>query len=436
MKELLKPGFLLRLFKDSGAEWMKDNAMRLSAALSYYAVFSIAPLIMIAIGVASWFYHDAASEGKVEVQLIPVVGWQAAKAIQSIVESASKSSSGATIVGFVTLLVGASTVFGQLKDSLDTMWEVRTKSGLGIWFFIRERLLTFGMVLVIGLLLLVSLVAATVFTAMGSWVQSHTGIPAALNSVFVFLAALVVESLLFALIYKVLPSAEIDWECVAVGSVFTALLFELGKWGLSLYLGSGSATSPFGAAGSVVLVLLWVYYASNILFFGANITEVYARLTGRAIQPSANAESTELVDCDGNPAKPATRRAKMTAEPHPLTPELIPPANPQRESLAPLLRNAHVKGRNLPGPRIPPLGLAGHARSGLEALHENPMAEVGVALVGGLVIGLLSRAFERKEHQYTTAEHLKTGLSSAAAEGASYAQDFARSAAKRIRKAL
>lgn len=208
-----------------------------------------------------------------------------------MVKSVSKPGQGlmATIVGFGTLLIGAGGVFGQLKDALNSIWEVKSISGSGVRGFIRERFLSFGMVLVIGFLLLASLLATTAIASLSHFLEARFALPSAVWSTANFFISLALSTMLFALIFKVLPDAKIEWRSVWIGALMTALLFELGKFALSFYLGRESVASSFGAASSVVLLLLWVYYASCILFFGAEFTQVYARAGGHAIAPADGA---------------------------------------------------------------------------------------------------------------------------------------------------
>ncbi len=282
---------VIRLLKTTFDHWMEDNALRLSAALSYYSIFSIAPLLVIAISVAGLVLGDEAVRGQIKPLMQAYVGPQAAEAVQSMIQSASKPSDGwlGAIIGFVTLLLGASGVFAQLKDALNTIWEVKVESAGGVWGFIRGRLLNFGMVLIIGFLLLTSLLLSTAVAALNGYLQNLIGVPAFLGVIFGFAISFSVVTILFAFIFKVLPDVKIEWRHVWIGAVVTALLFEIGKFGLSFYLGRESTASSFGAAGSVVLLLLWVYYASCIMLFGAEFTQVYARETGQAIEPGPGA---------------------------------------------------------------------------------------------------------------------------------------------------
>ncbi len=328
---------LVRMLRATFDAWMEDNALRLSAALAYYSIFSIAPLLVIAISVAGLVLSEEAVRGQLGPQLQGYLGAQAAEGVQALVQSAAKPSEGwlGAIVGFATLLIGASGVFGQLKDALNTIWEVKPKGGAGIMGFVRERLLNFGMVLVIGFLLLTSLVLSTTLAALSGYFERLIGIPPVVGGLMAFVVSFGMVTLLFAFIFKVLPDARIEWRNVWTGAAVTALLFEIGKWGLGLYLGRESTASGFGAAGSVVILLLWVYYASCILLFGAEFTQVYARETGHDIQPAANAVPVTAEARAQQGLVPAGF-AQTTAPPKPL---LIPvPAAPLgRNSLGALL---------------------------------------------------------------------------------------------------
>jgi membrane protein len=281
---------VLRLLGKTFEDWMEDRALRLSAALAYYAVFSIAPLLVIAMSLAGLVLGEEAVRGHLDSQLREYVGPQTASAVQTLVKGFARSTDSWTgaIVGFITLMVGAGGVFGQLKDALNTIWEVQPKPGSTLKVWIKERLWSFGMVLVIGFLLLTSLILNIALAAFTGYFERLIGLPPSVGGSLGFLTSMAMVTVLFAFIFKVLPDAKVKWRHVWVGAGVTALLFELGKFGLSLYLGRESTTSAFGAAGSVVLVLLWVYYASCILFFGAEFTQVYARDSeGHRVAPSA-----------------------------------------------------------------------------------------------------------------------------------------------------
>ncbi len=284
--------FIYKLARDTINNWLEDNALRLSAALAYYSVFSLAPLLVIAISVAGLVLGPEAVRGQLDDQLAGYIGKVAAKAVQSMVQSAAKPSQGwiGATTGFLTLLIGASGVFGQLKDALNTIWEVKPKSGRGVRGFLKERLLNFGMVLVIGFLLLTSLLLTTAITGLTDYFNTILHLPPFIWGAVSFVISFGLVTVLFALIFKVLPDVQVKWRNVWIGAAVTACLFELGKLELAFYLGRESTASSYGAAGAVILLLLWVYYTSCILFLGAEFTQVYARATGDRIQPAANAE--------------------------------------------------------------------------------------------------------------------------------------------------
>ncbi len=282
------------LLKSTFNAWSEDKALRLSAALAYYSVFSIAPLIVITIAMAGLFLDDEAATGELFNAIKGSVGPQAAAGVQEMVESASKPKAGivATVVGSVTLLLGASGVLGQLKDALNTIWEVEVKKGAGLVYFVRSRFLNFGMVLVIGLLLLISLMASSWLATIGKRFHSIESVPVWVWSIVTISISIGVAATLFAMLFKFLPDAKIGWKDVWLGAALTAVLFEIGKAGLGWYLGREGTADAYGSAGSVVLLILWVYYAACILLFGAEFTQVYATARGRDIEPSAVAVST------------------------------------------------------------------------------------------------------------------------------------------------
>lgn len=283
---------VIKLARETLRDWMEDKALRLAAALAYYSVFSIAPMLVIAVSMAGLVFGEEAVRGQLDEQLRGYIGAQATEAVQTMVQGAAKPRQGiiGATLGFVILIVGASGVFGQLKDALNTVWEVKAKKGTGIKGIVRERLLSFGMVLVIGFLLLTSLLLTTALAALNQYLGSLLGIPAAVWAVLAFILSMAMVTTLFAFIFKVLPDANVRWRNVWIGALVTAVLFELGKFALAFYLGRESTASTYGAAASVVLLLLWVYYASCILLLGAEFTQVYSRATGHVILPTRNAE--------------------------------------------------------------------------------------------------------------------------------------------------
>lgn len=278
--------------RDTARAWWSGNSLQLGAALAYYTVFSLAPVLAISIAVAGLVLGaDAARDGILE-QLGSLVGPQGAEVIQSIVEQAAlrpKASIGATAIGIATLLFGASGAFGQLQRALNDIWEVETKPS-GIAGVLRRRLVSVGTVLVLGFLLLVSLVVSAAIAALGrlaSW-DFLGPVLAAIELV----ASLGIATLLFAAIYKLLPDRPIRWADVWVGAAATALLFEIGKSAIALYLGRAGVASMYGAAGSVVILLLWIYYSAQILFLGAEFTKVWA---GRHLGKSSRSNQRDKV---------------------------------------------------------------------------------------------------------------------------------------------
>jgi len=277
------------LVKQTGQEFLQDKAPQLGAALAYYTVFSLAPLILVLLSlVGVIFRHDPAGAwNKITQQMSYFLDPSAVQVVQNIAQKASEpgKSTIATIIGVALALFGASGVFGQLQDALNTIWGVKAKPGGGIWGFLRSRFLSFAMVGGICFLLLVSLTLESVLKGFSHYVQSMLpgGIIIAMTVYLVFDFAVIV--LLFAIIFKFLPDVNIQWRDVWIGAVMTALLFGVGKWALGFYLGSGTAGSAYGAASSLITLLLWVYYSSQILLFGAEFTQVYAERAGRGAKP-------------------------------------------------------------------------------------------------------------------------------------------------------
>lgn len=274
-------GKFVKVLKETFREFGEDKAPRLGAALAYYTIFSIGPLLLIAVAMAGLFFGQDAAQGKISAELGKVFGAQMAKSLEQMIEAAAKPKSGtvATVVGIVTLMLGASGVFGQLKDALNTIWNVETKKASGLTGFVKDRFLSMAMVLGIGFLLLVTLVLDTVIAAMGGYVSRFVGGEAVANLLSLALS-FAVAVVLFAAIFRILPDLKIAWRDVWLGAAITAVLFVVGKWGLGVYLGKAAPGSAYGAAGSLVILLIWVYWSAQILFLGAEFTQVYARTFG------------------------------------------------------------------------------------------------------------------------------------------------------------
>ncbi|MBD1823161.1 YihY/virulence factor BrkB family protein [Cyanobacteria bacterium FACHB-DQ100] len=283
---------IVRLVRDTITEWNEDNVPLLAAALAYYTMFSLAPLLIIAIAIVGAVYGEEAAQGEIVRQIQGLVGRQGAEFIQSMIQNASRPGSGggiATLIGIGVLIFGASGVFGQLQTALNTIWEVKPKPGRAVKSFVQARFLSFAMVLVIGFLLLVSLILSAVFSGVSAYFGGL--LPEALHvgQVLNFVITFALTTLLFAAIYKFLPDVKVPWKNLWVGSAVTALLFNIGKFLIGLYLGNSSVGSTYGAAGSLVVVLLWVFYSAQILLLGAEFTQVYSKYRGRPIEPSSHA---------------------------------------------------------------------------------------------------------------------------------------------------
>jgi membrane protein len=270
----LHPKAIWTILKDAGMEWMEDKAPRLGAALAYYTIFSLAPLLVIAIGIAGFIMgkSDAAREHVLN-QIRELVGTQGGGAVQTMIENASKPGQGilATVLGIIMLLFGAMGLFGQLQDALNTVWEVQPKPGRGLWGIIQDRFLSLTMVLGTAFLLLVSLLISAAIAAMAGVLG--LGQASAIGHIINIVVSLIVITLLFAMIYRFLPDAKVAWKDVWLGAAITALLFVIGKFLLGLDLGHSAVGSTYGAAGSFAVLLIWVYYAAQIFLYGAEFTQ-------------------------------------------------------------------------------------------------------------------------------------------------------------------
>lgn len=290
------------LLKQTGVEWLDDKAPQLGAALAYYTVFSLAPLVLVLLAIVGVIYRDdpAGAWSRITEQMGYFMDKSAVQVVTDIAAEASKpgKSTVATIVGIALALFGASGVFGQLQDALNTIWGVKAKPGEGIMSFLRARFVSFAMLGGVFFLLLVSLTIEALLKGFSHYVQAHLpgGLAIAVSVYLVFDFAVVV--MLFAMIFKYLPDAEIQWRDVWIGAVMTAIFFGIGKWALGLYLGSGSASSAYGAASSLITLLLWIYYSSQILLFGAEFTQVYANSAGRHVKPSEHAVPIETQEVE------------------------------------------------------------------------------------------------------------------------------------------
>ena len=292
----LKPAALVSLFRKTTEEWIKDKCPQLGAALAYYTVFSLAPMVLVLLAVFGLVYGGSEqAREKVTDQLRHFLDPSGVKVFQDIATNASEPKGGilAVAFGIIVALLGASGVFGQLQDALNTIWGVKPKPGGGIWGFLRARFLSFAMVGGVCFLLLVSLTVESVLRGMDTYLESMFPGGHFLALAIFFLLDLTVIMLLFAMIFRYLPDVKIAWRDVWLGAALTASLFAIGKFILGLYLGSGAAGSAYGAASSLITLLLWIFYSAQILLFGAEFTQVYADGYGSQVKPQEHAVMVE-----------------------------------------------------------------------------------------------------------------------------------------------
>jgi membrane protein len=274
------------LIKQTGREFLDDKAPRLGAAMAFYTALSIAPLLLVVTGIAGLAFGEQAVRGEIASQLSALLGREQAEVVEGMLARSASPSGGilATVIGLVTLLVGATMFFAELQGALDTVWNVKPEqTSSGIWGLVKNRLLSFAMICAMAFLLLVSLVFSAVLTSLGhvfdNWLPYSTAWMGAGNVGL----SLLITTAMFTLIFKVLPHARVAWSDVWVGALLTAVLFNVGKYLIGLYLGTVSIGSTFGAAGSFMVLLVWVYYSTQILLLGAEFTQVYATRFGSGV---------------------------------------------------------------------------------------------------------------------------------------------------------
>jgi membrane protein len=371
--------FMMRVWK----EWNEDKVTRLAASLSYYTVFSLAPLLVIIIAVAGLLFGADVAQRQIVAQMQGLVGAEGAELVDGLLNNARNTDANwlATLLGLATIVLGATGVVGELKDALNTIWNVTPKPGNGLFATFFERALSLGMVLAIGFLLLVSLVVSAGLTAVNEAVRGYVEqwvIVAQLLDLAISLGAV---TLLFALLFKFLPDARVAWRDVWIGAAVTAVLFTLGKFLLGVYLGNSNLATPFGAAGSLVILFVWVYYAAQILFLGAEVTQVYANLFGSGVRPKSDAET--LSD--------AARVAEGSRKPDAATPDAATPG-------------ATTPGALKPGATMPasqPLYLEMPRRTYMTRGPFEPLVWLGGAL-GTILFGGLARLLGRGAHRRLT----------------------------------
>ena len=346
-----------KLVKETASSWSADYAPSMGAAISYYTLFSIAPLLLIVIAIAGRVFGAEAARGEIFAQLRGLLGDGGAAAVQDMIDAANRHGSGivATITGVAVLLLGATTVFNELQSAMDRIWRAPARvQASGIWNLLRTRLLSFGMVLGIAFLLMVSLVLSAALAALGKW-WTPAGWEAVMH-VLDILLSFGLMTVMFALIYRYIPRVHVAWHDVWIGAAVTALLFAIGKFAIGLYLGKSSVASSFGAAGSLVIMIVWVYYSAQIFLFGAEFTWVYAHEYG-------------------------SRRGK--ARPDPAT-AAVPQKKPDE------VEHRHFP---LPVPVVPgpitarPAANAMPARERRSVRRRHPFGSLGAALVAGIALG-------------------------------------------------
>jgi membrane protein len=381
------------LLKESVNSWSADYAPSMGAALSYYTLFSIAPLLLIVIAIAGFVFGAEAARGEIFGQLSGMVGPDGAKAIEGMISAADQPKQGliASIVGIVTLLIGAMTVFGELQNAMDRIWRAPAREqSTGWWNLIRTRLLSFGMILGVAFLLTVSLVLSAAVSALGKW----SGVGEAIGHALELAISFGLVTVLFALIYRFIPRVHVAWRDVWIGAAVTSALFAIGKLAIGLYLGKASVASSFGAAGSLVIVMVWVYYSAQIFLFGAEFTWVYAHEFGsRRGKPRPGAETSTAVEPASTAAQPAHVAPASNEAPSPVA------AYAQKSAAGAASRmptgNFGLHG-GLPVPAGPlvveteprPLSTEKSARK------RHPFGSIGIALVAGMAIATAKSLLE------------------------------------------
>lgn len=325
--DYLKKAF--ELIRDTVASFGRDNASMLAAGLAYYTIFAIAPLLVIAVAVAGVVFGEAAVQGEIVLAIEDTVGTQAATIIEDLIRSARESEATiwATALSIGVLFWGASNLFGQMQRALNTIWGIAPAPDAGVLNVVRKRALAFGMVLLLGLFLLLSLAASTIVAALGDFLAEWLpGIGSLLPTIELFVS-FVILIFLFAILFRLLPDVDVAWRDVFLGATVTAVLFIIGRYLISWYLGTRSFSSTYGAAGSLVVLLLFVYYSAQIVLFGAEFTQVYANTFGARLRPAGNA--VKIMRQHTKAEQEATASSKTAERERPLPPSAPPQPQPQ-----------------------------------------------------------------------------------------------------------
>lgn len=337
------------ILKETYQEWKDDKVSRLAAALAYYTLFSLTPLLIITIAIAGLLFGQQTAQDEILTQVDEMVGADGAEMISTMIQNANRQLSGeiAALIGFVTLLVGATGVFGQLQDSLNIIWDVESRPGRsGIVNYITKRLISFGMVVATGFLLLVSLVISAALAALSNYMSEAIPEWQLFANVLDYVISFVIITLLFELLYVFVPDVKTSWKHVLPGAIVTAVLFTVGKSLIGLYLGRSGVTSAYGAAGSLIIILLWIYYSAQVIFFGAEFAQVYALRVQGPVEPedfAVKLPDEKVRRANDVPVKVGKTAAVTTAETasaHQRNTELAPRFKPLRFIVAAITMNA------------------------------------------------------------------------------------------------
>lgn len=288
-----------KLLKETFTGFTDDKGLKLSASLSYYTIFSLGPLLLLLISLVGIFFGREAATGKLFQEINGLIGVQAATQVQEIIKNMelSGTTTSAVIIGGITLIIGATTVFGEIQDSINIIWRVKAKPKRGWLKLIKDRLLSSSLIVGLGFLLIVSLIVNGALQALNDWLRNYfPDITVLFFNVLNILISFTVITILFGVIFKVLPDVKIKWKDVRIGAFFTACLFMLGRFLIGFYLETAGTASAYGAAGSLIIILLWVYYTAAILYFGAEFTRVYANFSGTKIEPAEYAVYVEQTE--------------------------------------------------------------------------------------------------------------------------------------------
>lgn len=375
-------GLVWKSLKDAFKGFGDDKVTKLSASLAYYTGFSLAPLLVVIIAICGFFFGQEAVQGSIDNQIQSFIGADAAKQIQEMIKNAAVSGKGtmATIIGVITLLIGATSIFGEVQDSINSIWGLKLKAKVGIMKTIQTRLLSFGLIASLGFLLLVSLAATAVVEGLGARLKD--ALPDVTVIVFYIInlvLTLSVTTVLFAVIFKVLPDAKMKWKDVWPGAIATSLLFLLGKFAISLYISKSNLGSTYGAAGSLAVIFVWIYYSAIILYFGAEFTKAYAVNKGARIVPNEYAEWSREPAVPGAEPKNTEQEQKEKGSAH----------EPQKQQSSEERSRPQTEAPSRRQPSLPPAFV-----SNVSAAKKSP--GIGTVLLGLVLYFVNSRGDKKR----------------------------------------